>query len=56
MATDESTATEKSASRELLAILLSPEGPRAPLPDLEEIERIIELGSQSKSKDEVTQT
>jgi len=52
MATDKVVAHEKSPSRELLALLLSPRLPRTPLPDLEELKRILEICGEPKSKQE----
>ena len=56
MTTEEGVAPEKSTSRELIAILLSPEMHRIPLPDLEEIQQIIELDSEPKPKSEAAQS
>jgi len=56
MTTEESVAPEKSPTRELIAILLSPELHRVPLPDLEEIKRIIELSSEPKPESEAAQS
>jgi hypothetical protein len=49
MATDETVAPEKSAARELLALLLSRQLPRAPLPRLDEIKQILEISQKQKS-------
>ena len=54
MATDDAVAPGKSASHQLLALLLSPGGPRAPLPDLDEILEILELCGDSATQDERT--
>jgi|GEM_PF-1754685 hypothetical protein len=50
MATDEAVALAKSASREILELLLSPGGARHPLPNLEEIRRILELGQERREQ------
>jgi hypothetical protein len=54
MSTDEVVAPEKSPTRELLALLLSPGAPSVPLPDLNEIREIIEM-SVMLSADEAAQ-
>jgi len=53
MTTEESVAPEQSPTRELIAILLAPALHRVPLPDLEEIKQIIELGREPKPESEV---
>jgi hypothetical protein len=50
MATDGAVALAKSASREILEMLLSPGGARHPLPDLEEIRKILELGQERRGQ------
>ena len=51
MSTDEGVAQEKSPVRELLTLLLSPGAPSGPVPDLNEIQEIIEINT-SASTDE----
>lgn len=50
MATDGAVAPAKSASRAILELLLSPGRANHPLPDLDEIRKILELGQERREE------
>jgi hypothetical protein len=57
MATDDVVAPEKSALRELLALLFSPGVSQTAVPELQEIKEILELGEpKPRNETRVKQT
>jgi hypothetical protein len=56
MATDDVVAPDKSASWELLALLLSPSAPQVPVPDIEEVKEILKICGDPAAGNEAAQT